>query len=1859
MKSFRKVLSVVLALLTVFSLFTTTVNAEVVTGKNKIVHTFFKQALVNGSGVGAHFVDVDGDGAVDFNENGVKLEYADVVYCLERGKASTTEISTFWEGESKIKESQYWQALSSGQQRAVTRTLLHGYPNTTTSYGLTGITQAEKIFATQILIWEFTDGARAWNNYSYTGTSDAYKKAFNTNDINYSDGFLEMTKSNGKFVDAYAYYCKLLDAVKAHTDTPSRSGNTYDVAPAGSGTFYTYTQPGTYKITNSMFSEFTFTSSETNTVSVSQSGDTLTLNIKQVCDTALIKGTKKSSLKNNTLSAPVMIESGSGKQKLMYGTLEDPVTYVLRVQAEPAQGGIGVMKEDTYGNPVSGVIFGVYSDSACKNRVSTITTNEMGWGQYGYGYPQFWNDQGINNGTKLYVKEIAGPSHVVLDTTVREITVAKGKWYLLGKNSATTVQYDMYNAGQGDDNNFRLDSVIDGSYANGIKYAIYSTEEDAKNRTNAVKTGTTSTVGGEVGRGPEWKLSAGYYHLRILEAPSGIVIPGTIIPFRIAENTFTGVIFRFSNGRAGFVNETRGAIGVKKTDAKGNALALATFGVYLSQADATANKNRVTTISTNNNGIGVYGGYEKNNFTLVPGTTYYVKELTAPSGYIVDNTIRTATVESSRVVFVGGTTTGQRAKISYVDNGAYADSTVIVSAQAQNANGKGIKGVYFDFYNSNNVFLQRVATDENGNANYSATAGSVYYVKLAAGKDTKGITYDDVRYKLVGYRGAVTRVYLKPDTALINNSAGALRISKQKKTVSGTLLAVEDFRFDIYSDSACTKKVTTIETDVYGNAHYGVDWSNGTTKYLLEEGKTYYFKESATQPTYLKGMTLDTKTVYSATVVGGRFTDAVNSSGSKPINAETTKGGVGVMKVSAEGLPMAGVEFGLYKTYEDAEAKTNAVAKKTTNEAGVVIFGGHNYDTFAYEGGDVYFIRELDTYAGYALDETIYPVIVNENKVTFTGQNESYVEYSSEAKAVNQKYGHLIINAKRISGSSTKGYAGLKVAIYASSADAINDNRIETLVTDSNGSAIYGECKLISSTLAPGEYYAKVVGSDGAYADEFTNNGAALPFTVYPNTTTTITITNSSYIKNYTDNYGAIGVLKIDEDGNTLSSFGEDIVIPSMTIPGMGIVIPEMTFRGKTTFGVYSDIDCTKEIARMATGILNPMATYGESYNEETGATTYTLRAGTKYYIKEIYAVSGYVVSEKVYPVTVKAGQTTFATTDKTYIRYETPATIQNENCGGFIIKPYGKNSDETIASTITIKQFEFDENGDIKYIDSNNNGTRDEDEEFVYKINDTYTVNAGGSAYCYGAGKTSLAEATYRSSTDYDFYIITIENKDENGETVTRNYAAYALPNTTTVIAVDNYSGVVNYNYGGIKIRKTDLEGNPIKGCEFEVSTSPTFDTIVDTIISNEYGYAEIRYTGVDGQYQPYDETKGGPIYYFRESKCPEGYILNQEIFAGIIGEYEGEFTDEQTLNGEIKIEVPYSDIGWSYIDVINWRLGSLKIVKNCVWGAEDFEFTIKGLDEENKHIEQTGVTVADENDPTVGYVYFENLVPGMYSVTETTKEGYYPITIDDIYIHEGLSDVEQSIEVDNHPVSGTLTIQKEVSEGPVEGWKFRVEGTFVNGETYSQVHTTDADGKIKIEGLYSGTFTITELEKQDIVGYYPEDVASQEITLDWTTIPSRNYKTVKFKNILNEFKIYKVDMYDYPMAGVKFGVYLTPEDAEADTNRVTTLVTDENGWAYFRGFDRKEYFIKEVETYPGYQMSVAIVYIDNTNGQYRNSGEGVADWICVNYYTPIHTGVDDVGHPVAWLVAPIVLGTGAVVYGVVKNRKKKKKKS
>ena len=69
-------------------------------------------------------------------------------------------------------------------------------------------------------------------------------------------------------------------------------------------------------------------------------------------------------------------------------------------------------------------------------------------------------------------------------------------------------------------------------------------------------------------------------------------------------------------------------------------------------------------------------------------------------------------------------------------------------------------------------------------------------------------------------------------------------------------------------------------------------------------------------------------------------------------------------------------------------------------------------------------------------------------------------------------------------------------------------------------------------------------------------------------------------------------------------------------------------------YGIYSDSGCTRQVATMTTGA-------------DGTATSEGLVAGT-YYVKEIQAPKGYVISDKVHTVLIRAGQTTsFSATNK------------------------------------------------------------------------------------------------------------------------------------------------------------------------------------------------------------------------------------------------------------------------------------------------------------------------------------------------------------------------------------------------------------------------------------------------------------------------------------------------------------------------------------------------------------------------------------------------------------------------------------
>ena len=76
------------------------------------------------------------------------------------------------------------------------------------------------------------------------------------------------------------------------------------------------------------------------------------------------------------------------------------------------------------------------------------------------------------------------------------------------------------------------------------------------------------------------------------------------------------------------------------------------------------------------------------------------------------------------------------------------------------------------------------------------------------------------------------------------------------------------------------------------------------------------------------------------------------------------------------------------------------------------------------------------------------------------------------------------------------------------------------------------------------------------------------------------------------------------------------------------------------------------------------------------------------------------------------------------------------------------------------------------------------------------------------------------------------------------------------------------------------------------------------------------------------------------------------------------------------------------------------------------------------------------------------------------------------EIAAHADINDEAQTITINPR---GGLLIQKTSEDGVLEGFTFLVEG-----EGYSETFTTDGAGKIYIEDLAPGEYTITEQESE-----------------------------------------------------------------------------------------------------------------------------------------------------------------------------------
>ena len=251
----------------------------------------------------------------------------------------------------------------------------------------------------------------------------------------------------------------------------------------------------------------------------------------------------------------------------------------------------------------------------------------------------------------------------------------------------------------------------------------------------------------------------------------------------------------------------------------------------------------------------------------------------------------------------------------------------------------------------------------------------------------------------------------------------------------------------------------------------------------------------------------------------------------------------------------------------------------------------------------------------------------------------------------------------------------------------------------------------------------------------------------------------------------------------------------------------------------------------------------------------------------------------------------------------------------------------------------------------------------------------------------------------------------------------------------------------------------------------------------------------------------------------------------------------------------------------------GSCEIVKSSEDGVVDgITFTVSG-----NGVNKT-VTTANG-----GKIQVDNLMPGVYTVTEQNYDRYEPQEVRRVTVVAGQV---AKVTFSNVLKRGDLQVIKSSEDNLVEGVTFHLYGTSLSGIAVDEYAVTDKNGVATFDDvLISGSTPYTIEEVDTAIRYVvPEN---QTAPINWKEVTTRN-----FTNILKKFAVTvtKSDVEEgtaqgnATLGGAVYGIY------KGDT-LVDEYVTDENGQ-----FTTDEYIcdddwtIREITPSEGYLLDSTI---------------------------------------------------------------------
>ena len=316
------------------------------------------------------------------------------------------------------------------------------------------------------------------------------------------------------------------------------------------------------------------------------------------------------------------------------------------------------------------------------------------------------------------------------------------------------------------------------------------------------------------------------------------------------------------------------------------------------------------------------------------------------------------------------------------------------------------------------------------------------------------------------------------------------------------------------------------------------------------------------------------------------------------------------------------------------------------------------------------------------------------------------------------------------------------------------------------------------------------------------------------------------------------------------------------------------------TYGIYSDKDCTKQLATLTT--------------DNSGNTdTVEVKAGTVY-IKELSAPAGYKVDNTVYSLNVEAGKTatlnvsdTPKVTDTLIELFKIDMETQKDAPQGdaslegaeFTWKFYAGHytadnlPSEPTKTWVTKTIAEKDSDGTIHY---------------VSRLSDEYKVS-GDSFYTQGGKNVlPLGTLTVEETKAPNGYLLdgAYMQADGSEEQIKGMYLTQITEDgDIAVLSGSNQFSVSDKVIrGGVKIQKRDLETSDTKGqgsatlkdAEFEIISLNDNAVLVEGKLYNKGEVVKTILTDIEGVASTSADLLPYGKYRIEESKAPEGYLTD-----------------------------------------------------------------------------------------------------------------------------------------------------------------------------------------------------------------------------------------------------------------------------------------------------------------------------------------------------------------------------------------------